>query len=90
MVSIPFFFRFRYLYTIDIQAERYLLIERLKLVKDASLLQAIKSLLDYGLKNEEGRISIDQYNAELEKAERDIENGLGISNEDLKKESSIW
>ena len=74
----------------DIQAEKYLLIERLKLVKDAALLQAIKSMLDYGLKNEEERITIDQYNQELEQAEQDIENGLGMSNEELKRESSTW
>lgn len=47
-------------------------------------------MLDYGLKNDEGRISIEQYNLELEEAERDIEKGLGISNEELKKESSTW
>ena len=81
---------FRYLYTMDIQAERYLLIERLKLVKDAALLQAVKNLLDSGLRNEEGRISIEQYNRELEEAREEIRNGKSISHEDLEREAESW
>ena len=87
---IPFLQSFRYLYIMDIQAERYLLIERLKLVKDASLLQAVKSILDYGLKNEEGRISIEQYNRELEEVREEIKNGQSISHEDLEREAESW
>lgn len=74
----------------DIQAEKYLLIERLKLVNDATLIQAIKSMLDYGLQNEESPISIEQYNLEIENAEQDIDKGLGISHEELKIKAKTW
>ena len=74
----------------DIQVEKYLLIERLKLVKDASLIQAIKSMLDNGLQNEDSPISIEQYNLEIDQSEADIDNGLGIGHEDLKREANSW
>ncbi|MCB9235985.1 MAG: hypothetical protein H6581_30335 [Bacteroidia bacterium] len=74
----------------DIQAERYLLIERLKLVNDGDLLQAVKSLLDYGLKTERDRISVEQYNRELEEARKEIQNGQSFSQEDLERESESW
>ena len=40
-------------------------------------------MLHYGLKNE-GRISIEEYNRELEEAEAEISRGDFISHEDLK------
>jgi hypothetical protein len=41
------------------------------------------------LKNE-GRISIEQYNRELEEAEAEIERGEFISHEKLKKQMKAW
>ena len=55
------------------------LIKELEQVDDIALLQAIKVMLHYGLKNE-GRISIDQYNLELDEAEAEIERGELITN----------
>lgn len=69
----------------DIEIERSLLIKELQLVEDPSLLQAIKAVLYYGLKNE-GRISIEQYNKELDEANARIEAGEFITQEDLEKE----
>jgi hypothetical protein len=73
----------------DINIERSSLIKELQQVKDLSLLQAIKAVLHYGLKNE-GRISIEQYNRELEEAEAEIGRGEFISHEELKKQMKAW
>ncbi len=73
----------------DINIERSLLIKELQLVEDPSLLQAIKAVLYYGLKNE-GSISVEQYNKELDEANARIEAGEFITQEDLEKEASKW
>ena len=73
----------------DINTERSLLIKELQQVEDISLLQAIKAVLHYGLKNE-GRISIEQYNRELDEANARIESGKFVSQEDLEKEAARW
>ena len=73
----------------DIKSERALLIKELEKVEDLSLLQAIKAVLHYGMKNE-GRISIDQYNRELDEANARIDSGKFITQEDLEKEAAQW
>ena len=73
----------------DINSERSLLIKELKQVEDISLLQALKAVLHYGLKNE-GRISIEQYNQELDEANARVESGKFITQEDVEKEASQW
>jgi len=73
----------------DIKAERLHLIEEIKQVNDVSLLKAIKYMLHYGLKNE-GKISVEQYNRELDEANARIESGNFIRQEDLEKEASGW
>ena len=73
----------------DIKSERALLIKELERVEDLSLLQAIKAVLHYGMKNE-GRISIDQYNHELDEANARIDSGKFITQEDLEKEAAQW
>lgn len=73
----------------DIKRERTQLIKELEKVEDLSLLQAIKAVLHYGMKNE-GRISIEQYNREIEEAEEEIERGEYTTHEDLKKQMKAW
>jgi len=73
----------------DINAERALLIRELQQVEDLSLLRAIKAMLHYGLK-QEGRISVEQYNRELDEAEAEMDRGEFISHEDLKKQMKAW
>ena len=73
----------------DINKERALLIQELQHVEDVSLLQAIKAVLHYGLKNE-GHISIEQYNRELDEANARIESGKFITQEDVEKEAAQW
>ena len=73
----------------DINTERTLLIKELQQVEDISLLKTLKAVLHYGLKNE-GRISVEQYNRELEEAEAEIERGEFITHEELKKQMKAW
>jgi predicted transcriptional regulator len=73
----------------DIDIERSLIIKELQQINDISLLKAIKHLVHYGLKND-GHISIEQYNKELEEAEAEIERGEFVSHEDLKKQMKEW
>ncbi len=73
----------------DINTERTLLIKELQQVEDISLLKTIKAVLHYGLKNE-GRISVEQYNRELEEAEGEIDRGEFITHEELKKQMKAW
>ncbi|MCA4896098.1 MAG: hypothetical protein ING84_13950 [Cytophagales bacterium] len=73
----------------DINIERSLIIKELQQINDISLLKAIKHLVHYGLKND-GHISIEQYNKELEEAEAEIERGEFVSHEDLKKQMKEW
>ena len=73
----------------DINAERSLLIKEIKQVEDISLLQAIKAVLHYGLKNE-GRISIEQYNRELDEAEERVRRGEFYTQEEVEKMSEKW
>jgi predicted transcriptional regulator len=73
----------------DINAERDSLIKELQQVEDIWLLQAIKAVLHYGLQSE-GRISIEQYNRELEEAEARIERGKFIVHEEAVNRIKGW
>ncbi len=73
----------------SIHTERALLIKELEKVEDISLLNAIKVMVLYGLKNE-GKISVEQYNRELDEATARIEAGDFVTQEDLEKESANW
>lgn len=75
--------------SMDINAEREIIIEELKHVEDIALLRALKYLLHYGLKNE-GRISLEQYNRALDEAEAEVTKGEYISHEELKKQMKAW
>ena len=84
-----FIFGKQILEAMNINAERSLIIKELQQVEDLSLLQAIKAMLHYGLKNE-GRISVEQYNRELEEAEAEIDKGEFITHDDFKKQMKAW
>lgn len=73
----------------DVNAERALLIKELQQVEDVSLLKAIKAILHYGLKNE-GRISVEQYNSELDEAEARISRGDFFTQEEVEKMAKEW
>lgn len=73
----------------DVNTERALLIKELQQVEDVSLLKAIKAILHYGLKNE-GRISLEQYNRELDEAEARISRGDFFTQEEVEKMAKEW
>jgi hypothetical protein len=73
----------------DVNTERAILIKELQQVEDISLLKAIKAILHYGLKNE-GRISLEQYNRELDEAEARISRGDFFTHEEVEKMAKEW
>jgi hypothetical protein len=73
----------------DINIERSLLIKELKKVEDISLLKTIKAMLHKSVK-EEGRISIEQYNRELDEAEAGIDAGDFYTQEQVEKMAKEW
>jgi len=78
------------MHIMDIQVEKDMLMKRLQKVNDLSLIQAIKHMVDYGLSGKEGRISIEQYNKEIDQANARMDAGKYISHDDVKKESASW
>ena len=68
----------------DIKLEKTLLIKELKQVNDISLLRALKHMIHYGLKTE-GRITVDQYNRELNEAETRVAQGQFYSQSEVEK-----
>lgn len=73
----------------DIKAERALLIQEIQQVEDISLLKAIKAVLHYGLQNE-GLISAEQYNKEIEEAEARVNAGSFVVHEEAVKRIKSW
>jgi hypothetical protein len=73
----------------DIDAERARIIEELQKIDDISLLKALKHMIYYGLKNE-GRITIEQYNREIEEAEGRVQDGDFLSQDEVEKMAKKW
>ena len=73
----------------DINSEKAVLIKEIEQLEDISLVRVLKSMLHYGMKND-GRISVEQYNRELEEADAEIEKGEFISHEEAQKEIRSW
>jgi hypothetical protein len=73
----------------DINIERESIIRELRQVEDISLLKALKYVLHYGLKKE-GRISIEQYNREMEEAEMEVAIGQYTTHEESKRQMKAW
>jgi hypothetical protein len=73
----------------DINAERSLIIKELEQIKDISLLRALKHMIHYALKNE-GHISIEQYNKELDEAEARVRQGEFYTQDEVEKMAKGW
>lgn len=73
----------------DINSEKAVLIKEIEQLDDIALVRILKSMLHYGLKNE-GRISLEQYNRELEEADAEIERGDFVTHEEAEKEIRSW
>jgi hypothetical protein len=74
----------------DIQTEKLTLIKRLEQINDLSLIQALKHMVDFGLREKEERIGIEQYSRELHEAEGEMDRGEYISHEDFKEQMKKW
>ncbi len=75
----------------DLQADLKWIVEELKEVKDPTLIEAFKSLLQYRKKvSNPERISIEQYNKELDESIADIEAGNYHTHEEVKSMIQQW
>ncbi len=72
-----------------INTERTLLIMELYQINDIALLRALKHMVHYGLKNE-GHISIEQYNRELDEAEARIDKGEFFTQTEVENMAKKW
>ncbi len=69
----------------SLQTEKLELLEWLATLRDKAL---IKELVEW--KRAHQRVSIDQYNKELEQADQEIENGDFLTHEEALKEIRSW
>ena len=69
----------------SLQTEKLELLEWMATLRDKAL---IRELVEW--KRAHQRVSIDQYNAELEEADQEIENGDFLTHEEALKEIRSW
>ena len=75
----------------DLQADIKWILEELKDVKDPTLIEAFKNMLKYRRKvSNPDRISIEQYNKELDESIADIEAGNYHTHEEVKAMMQQW
>lgn len=75
----------------DIKADIKWIQKELKEVKDPTFIEAIKNMLQYRKKVSSGeRISVEQYNKELDDAIADIEAGNFHTHEEVKAMIAQW
>lgn len=74
----------------DLQADLKWIQKELQTVKDPTLLEAIKNILKYRKKVSSERISIEQYNKELEASEKEIEQGDFYTHEQVRERIKQW
>jgi len=74
----------------NVQADIKWISQELKTVKDPTLIEAFKNMLKYREKVAPKRISVEQYNKELDEAEADIEAGNYYTTDEARKIASQW
>ncbi len=74
----------------DLQADLKWIHEELDNVKDPTLLEAIKNILKYRKKVSSERISIEQYNKEIDESIAEIERGEFYTHEEVKEHIKQW
>lgn len=75
----------------NIQADIKWISQELKTVKDATLLNAIKNILKYRVKETQSdSVSIEQYNKEVNQAIARVENGEFYTQEEAEKIMDKW
>ncbi|MEM7106942.1 MAG: hypothetical protein AAF519_01860 [Bacteroidota bacterium] len=75
----------------DLQSKKLHFIESILSVGNEKIIDKLEALLKKEQQKEYGqRISVKQYNQEIEEANSRIESGEYTSHEDVKKESETW
>ena len=74
----------------DLQADLKWIHEEIDNVKDPKFIETIKNMLKDRKVVSSEHISIEQYNKEIEEAERDIENGNYYTQEEVEKMAKKW
>lgn len=74
----------------NLQADIKWIVKELQGVQDPDFIKAIKSLLQYLAKKQPEGIGIEQYNREIEEAEKDIEAGNFYTLQEVKKIAGQW
>ncbi len=74
----------------DLQAEISWIQKELQEVKDPTLIEIFKNILKYRRKISSERISVEQYNRELEASEKEIELGNFYTHEQVREIASQW
>jgi len=76
----------------NLQADIKWINQELKTVKDPTLIEAFKNMLKYrrNVTQSSERISLEQYNKELDEAEADIEAGNYYTTDEARKIASQW
>ena len=76
---------------IDLQRRKLHFIESILSVGSEEIIEKLEALLEKEQRKENNqRVSIDQYNQEIEEANSRIESGEFTSQDDVKKESESW
>lgn len=75
----------------DLDADIKWVVKELQQIKDPAFIEVIKDILkNRKHKMQSDRISIEQYNKEIEEAEKDIEAGNFYTLEEVRKLSEKW
>ena len=74
----------------DLKADLDWIHRELDNVKDPAFIEAIKNLLEYNNKVSSDRISIEQYNQEIEASIAQIESGHTYSHEQMEERINQW
>jgi len=78
-------------YVMDIQTKKIHFVQEFLALSNEAIVDKLESILrKEKLKNDTQRISIEQYNKELEEAEAEMDRGEYISHEDFKKQMDKW
>jgi hypothetical protein len=76
--------------TMNIHEEKKTIIERFKQINDKSLINAIKGLLDSAQKDATNRTTLEEYNEELNQADKEIAEGKGVKHTIFKEQVAKW
>ena len=75
----------------DLQTRKLHFIKAILSIGNEKVIEKLEALLKKEQQKEDGqRVSIEQYNKELDQAEAEMDRGEYISHEDLKKQMEKW